>query len=87
MKEEKTVIERIFIDVSKYILDPSGPAKEIRMHPSVFQDCMSCPYNEVILAFNLNTQQRPSKMFSFPLAVDSELEEGEWKVQTPRFKQ
>ena len=61
-------------------------ALEVRMHPSVFDECMSGDYHEVNSAFSLTPSAPVSTMFGYPLAIDFDLDEGEWHVQTPRVK-
>ena len=60
-------------------------ALEVRMHPYVFDECKRCSYHEVISAFNMRLNEPVSKMFGYPLAIDEQLNDGEWLVQSPRI--
>ena len=81
------MIEEIWQSVVKHRKDNGrNIALEVRMHPSVFHDCQACEYNEFITAFNASTNKPVDTMFGCPLAIDYDLNEGEWYVQSPRIK-
>lgn len=65
-------------------------ALEVRMHPSILEDCLDCEYNEVISAFRLSPSQSwpPKYIFStlYPLKIDSNLNDNEWLIQPPLYE-
>ena len=80
------MIEEIRLAVHKYRYEYGlDIALEVRMHPSVFDECRYCPTNEVMHAFNMRLNEPVTEMFGYPLAIDEQLNEGEWLVQSPRI--
>jgi len=92
------IINEIWKGVQKYQLDnwkgntfrsmSSLPAMQIRLHPSVFHECMSCDYTLVISAFpdmKLSNNRYPERMFHYDLLIDPTLSEGKWEIGTPKF--
>ncbi len=79
------MIEEIWLAVQKYRCERGrNIALEVRMHPSVFDECKYCPVNEVMHAFNMRLNEPVTEMFGYPLAIDIQLNKGEWFVQSPR---
>lgn len=80
------MIKTIYKKLKEYLIDREDIALEIRMHHSVLSDCKSGDYQEVISAFNI-TPSSPdaTTMFNYRLVIDFDFDEGEWKIQTPRF--
>jgi len=80
------MIETIYKKLKEYLVDREDVALEIRMHPSVFNECMNCDYHEVESAFNLSPSLNPNSTFNYRLVIDYDFDENEWKIQSPRFK-
>lgn len=81
------MIKTIYKKIQEYISGREDIALEVRMHPSVYHDCMSCDYNEVVSAFNLSTADVGpcATMFNYRLVIDFDFDENEWRVQSPRI--
>ena len=70
--------------LQEYLSGKEDVALEIRMHQSVFNDCINCEYHEVNSAFNLSPSLYPRHMFNYKLVIDNKLDENEWLIQNPR---
>ncbi len=79
------MIKTIYKGLQEHLAFKGDVALEIRMHQSVFNDCMNCDYNEVNSAFDLNPSLYPRHMFNYQLVIDNKLDESEWRIQSPRI--
>ena len=55
-------------------------AIQIKMHPSVFNECMYCNHSKVMTAFNPHPSRSPKTMFGYPLEINSSMNTNEWSV-------
>ena len=80
------MIEEIWLSVQKYRCEHGRDiALEVRMHPSVFDECKYCPYDQVVSAFNMRLNEQVTEMFGYSLVIDEQLNKDEWLVQPPRI--
>lgn len=77
------IIDDIWKAVVEYRKGREDIALQVAMHPSVFNDCMNEDCNKVMNAFDLRLNKKPETMFGYPLLINFDFDEGEWKVQNP----
>lgn len=81
------MIKRIYKKLKENLTDQRDVSLEIRMSPSIFNECKYCDYQEVITAFNMSpSSPMPTTMFSHRLVIDFDLDDDEWLIQTPTVK-